>query len=68
VRQGDAGTELLRFAEELGDGLIAVGTRGLGFVARLLLGSVATKVIRAAPVPVLTIPASGDAMVGEPPR
>ena len=61
VRQGDAGTELLRFAEEVGDGLIAMGTRGLGLVARLLLGSVATKVIRASPMPVLTVPASEEA-------
>jgi len=68
VRPGDAGTELLRFAEEVGDALIAVGTRGLGFVGRLLLGSVATKVIRASPLPVLTIPASGDASVGVPDR
>lgn len=58
VRRGDAGSELLRLADEVGDGLIAVGTRGLGFVARLLVGSVATKVIRASPMPVLTIPAS----------
>jgi nucleotide-binding universal stress UspA family protein len=58
VQQGDPGSELLRFAAELGDGMIAVGTRGLGFVARLLLGSVATKVIRASPLPVLTIPRS----------
>lgn len=64
VRQGDAGTELLRFAGDVGDGLIAVGTRGLGFVARLLLGSVATKVIRASPMPVLTIPANRDAAAG----
>ncbi|HKN66107.1 MAG TPA: universal stress protein [Gemmatimonadaceae bacterium] len=56
VRQGDPGSELLRYAAEHEDGMIAVGTRGLGFVARLLLGSVATKVIRASPVPVLTVP------------
>ena len=68
VRQGDAGTELLRFAEEVGDVLIAMGTRGLGLVARLLLGSVATKVIRASPTPVLTIPASEEAAARRPDR
>lgn len=68
VRQGDAGTELLRFAEEVGDGLIAMGTRGLGFVARLLLGSVATKVIRSSPMPVLTIPAGQEVTAEVPDR
>ena len=68
VRQGDAGTELLRFAEGVGDVLMAMGTRGLGFVARLLLGSVATKVIRASPTPVLTIPTSADAAAQRPGR
>ena len=68
VRQGDAGSELLRYAAELDDGMIAVGTRGLGFVARLLLGSVATKVIRASPVPVLTIPRRAGADAASPDR
>lgn len=35
--------------------LIAIATRGLGGVARLFLGSVADKVIRAAPTPVLVV-------------
>lgn len=56
VRQGDPGSELLRYAEQTGAQLIAVGTRGQGFIARLLLGSVATKVVRASPIPVLVIP------------
>ena len=56
VRQGDPGSELLRYAEEVHAELIAVGTRGQAFLARLLLGSVATKIIRASPIAVLTIP------------
>jgi len=47
---------LLRYAEEVHAELIAVGTRGQGFLARLLLGGVATKIIRASPIAVLTIP------------
>ena len=62
VRQGDPGSELLRFADDTDAGLIAAGTRGLGFVARLFLGSVARKVIRNSPLPVLTIPASDGAV------
>ena len=61
VRQGDPGSELLRYAEQTGAQLIAVGTRGQGFMARLLLGSVATKVVRASPIPVLVIPPSDQA-------
>lgn len=44
---------ILRFAETEGVDLIAVGTRGHGRVARLVLGSVSDKVVRAADVPVL---------------
>jgi len=57
VRQGDPGGALLSYADETHSDLIAIGTRGLGLVSRLLLGSVATKVIRASTIPVLTVPA-----------
>jgi len=57
VRKGDSGTALLSYAADTQSELIAVGTRGLGLVSRLLVGSVATKVIRAATIAVLTVPA-----------
>jgi nucleotide-binding universal stress UspA family protein len=57
VRKGDSGTALLSYAADTRSELIAVGTRGLGLVSRLLVGSVATKVIRAATIAVLTVPA-----------
>jgi nucleotide-binding universal stress UspA family protein len=57
IRTGDSGTELLTYARDTDSELIAIGTRGLGLVSRLLVGSVATKVIRASPVAVLTVPA-----------
>ena len=66
VRQGDPGSELLRYAEEVRAELIAVGTSGRGFVARLLLGSVATKVVRASPLPVLTVAERDRRSVQEP--
>ena len=56
IRRGDPGSELLHYAQQTHAQLIAVGTRGRGFMARLVLGSVATKVVRASPIPVLTIP------------
>jgi nucleotide-binding universal stress UspA family protein len=43
-------------AEKLGAELIVIGTHGRTGVARLLLGSVAEKVVRTSRVPVLTVP------------
>jgi nucleotide-binding universal stress UspA family protein len=52
--QGVAPEEVCSFASrELAD-LIVVGTHGRGFVGRMLVGSVAEKIVRSAPVPVLT--------------
>jgi nucleotide-binding universal stress UspA family protein len=47
---------LLRLREQARAGVIAMGTQGRGGVARLLLGSVATRLVRTAPVPVLLVP------------
>ncbi len=44
---------ILREAKEIGAGLIALETRGRAGLSRFFLGSVADKVIRAAPIPVL---------------
>jgi nucleotide-binding universal stress UspA family protein len=43
------------YARDEGCALIVMGTRGLGSIANMLLGSVATKVIHLAEVPVLLI-------------
>lgn len=53
----DVATAILRCAETEGADLIAIGTRGHGGAARMVLGSVADKVIRGSPVPVLVCPA-----------
>ena len=47
---------LLSAAPEGASTLIAVGTRGAGAVERVVMGSVATKVLRAAEHPVLVVP------------
>ena len=47
--------EILRFAEQNGIDLIVMGTHGRGGVSHLLLGSIAEKVVRRAPCPVLTV-------------
>lgn len=45
-------------AREEGADLIVVGTRGLGPIAGLLLGSVTQRLLQVAPCPVLAVPAS----------
>jgi nucleotide-binding universal stress UspA family protein len=59
VREGEAASVILEATERGGEGpaLVAVGRRGLGALDRLRLGSVSTKVLRAAPGPVLVCPA-----------
>ena len=44
-----------QYAKEKGCDYIMMGTRGLGSVANLVLGSVANKVIHLSPVPVLLV-------------
>jgi nucleotide-binding universal stress UspA family protein len=53
--QGDPATELLRFGVNVHADLIATGSHGHGFVARLLVGSVATRIVRASTCSVLTV-------------
>ena len=47
--------EIVRAAEEEGADLIVMGTHGRSGLNRLLLGSVAERVIRLAPCPVVTV-------------
>jgi len=52
---GSSYAEILRYAEEQGIDLIVMGTHGRGAVGHLLLGSIAEKVVRRSPCPVLTV-------------
>ncbi len=54
VKDGDPAEEIVQYADSEALDLIALGTEGLGGFERFLVGSVATAVIRTAPVPVLT--------------
>ena len=52
---GDPAEQICAYAEEIDARLIAVGTRGYGSVASLLLGSVSNAIIRQATCPVLVV-------------
>ena len=54
--RGSPARVLLEYARSSGADFIATATHGRGFVARTLLGSVATKLLRGAPCAVLTVP------------
>ncbi len=58
VRTGPPAIEVLKAARELESDLIVIPTHGRAGIKRLLLGSVAERVIREASVPVLTLRAS----------
>jgi nucleotide-binding universal stress UspA family protein len=47
--------EIVRYADEQKIDLIVIGTHGRGPLGHMLLGSVAEKVVRKAPCPVLTV-------------
>ena len=59
TRQGTPFLEIIRYAKELEVDLIVIGTHGRTGLSHMLMGSVAEKVVRKAPCPVLTVRPSG---------
>ena len=55
LRVGRPDVEIAALAEEIGAGLIVVGSRGLGAMRRVLMGSVSSSVVRHAHCPVLVV-------------
>ena len=55
VREGHPAAEIGEYARETGADIVATGTRGRHGENRFLIGSVAERVVRTCPVPVLTV-------------
>jgi nucleotide-binding universal stress UspA family protein len=68
VEDGDPATEIAALAREVECDLLVLGTHGRTGLDRLLLGSVAEKVLRKAPCPVLTVKAPPGTQEGGPAR
>ena len=63
LRTGSPFVEIVRYARDERIDLIVLGTHGRGPIAHMLLGSVAERVVRKAPCPVLTVRPSPHAFV-----
>ena len=55
TKVGQPNNEIIRYAKSKNSDLIVIGTHGRGAIEHMLLGSVAEKVVRTAPCPVLTV-------------
>jgi nucleotide-binding universal stress UspA family protein len=60
LADGNPAREIVRYAEDADCDLVVMGTHGRGGIDRLLLGSVAEKVVRSSSVPVLTVRVDDD--------
>lgn len=65
--EGDPATEIARYAADAGIDVIVIGTRGRTGVDRLVLGSVAERVMREAPCSVLVVKLAKGVSAAEPP-
>jgi nucleotide-binding universal stress UspA family protein len=52
---GRADVEIVRLSDEIEAGIIVMGNRGVGTIARILLGSDAESIVRHAPCPVMIV-------------
>lgn len=65
--EGDPASEIVRFAQDTGIDLIVMGTHGRTGLERLLMGSVAEKVLRESPCSVLVVKLPRGVQVDTPP-
>jgi len=55
LREGRTSDEVIKLSEELAVGLLVVGSRGMGTVRRILMGSHSEEIVHRARVPVLVV-------------
>jgi hypothetical protein len=55
LRTGRPANEIVELSEDLGVGVVVIGSRGLGGISRALMGSVSDSVVRHASCPVLVV-------------
>jgi nucleotide-binding universal stress UspA family protein len=60
-RVGRPVQQILEYVNDVNADLLVVGSHGHGFVAHMILGSVAERLVRLAPCPVLTVRAAAHA-------
>ncbi|MFB6101517.1 MAG: universal stress protein [Haloplanus sp.] len=65
VREGRPATEIREYATDHDADMVAMGTRGRHGENRFLIGSVAERVVRTCPVPVLTVRQLGERERGD---
>lgn len=63
VLDGSPAAEVVAFAKREGVDIIASGSSGLGFVDRMIMGSVATQILRRSTITVLVVPRPSPAEV-----
>jgi len=64
LAEGVPHVEIVRLAGEIGADLVVMGTHGRTGLQHVLLGSVAERVVRSSPVPVLVVPPSPGTPAG----
>jgi nucleotide-binding universal stress UspA family protein len=67
AEEGVPAEEIVRIAEDGNYDAIVIGTHGRGGLRHMIMGSVAERVVRAAPCPVITIHSSDQAAAGPSP-
>src|SRR5215211_1339820 len=55
LKVGRADDKIVSLAEELGAGLVVMGSRGQGGIRRALMGSISSSVVEHAPCPVMVV-------------
>ena len=66
VKVGNTVEEIMKYSKECEIDLIVIGTHGMTGLSRLLLGSVAEKLVRLATCPVLTVHPEGHQIHAQP--